>query len=194
MVTQTLLYMICLLILMMMMMIVMIACLFDRSVDQRDKSLAMGLVGTILAVFAFIPYPLIFGHIIDATCLVWESTCGQTGNCWLYDMDRFRVFFHSTAVGFLLVGISLEVGAVAMAGRVRNLYDDDDVCDADEGDGKEDKRSTSAPAAEDADGDKRKVNGGFIADDPSTRIKLKNVTRVEYFIGDDGHSHIRRQH
>ena len=97
-----------------------------RSVDQRDKSLAMGLVGTILAVFAFIPYPIIFGRIIDATCLVWESTCGQTGNCWLYDMDRFRVYFHSTAVVFLLLGISLEVGAVVMAGSVRNLYDEDE--------------------------------------------------------------------
>lgn len=97
-----------------------------RSVDQRDKSLAMGLVGTILAVFAFIPYPIIFGRIIDATCLVWESTCGQTGNCWLYDMDRFRVYFHSTAVVFLLLGISLEVGAVVMAGSVRNLYEDEE--------------------------------------------------------------------
>ena len=97
-----------------------------RSVDQRDKSLAMGLVGTILAVFAFVPYPIIFGRIIDATCLVWESTCGQTGNCWLYDMDRFRVYFHSTAVVFLLLGISLEVGAVVMAGSVRNLYDEDE--------------------------------------------------------------------
>lgn len=159
-------------------MMMLLACLIDRSVDQRDKSLAMGLVGTILAVFAFIPYPLIFGHIIDATCLVWEKTCGQTGNCWLYDMDRFRVFFHSTAVGFLLVGISLEVGAVAMAGRVRNLYDDDggDVAEADDGDGKG-RRSTDEAA------DKKKVNGGFIEDDDtSTRVKLKTVTRVEYFV------------
>ncbi|KAH7637101.1 solute carrier organic anion transporter family member 5a1-like protein [Dermatophagoides farinae] len=61
-----------------------------RAVDQEDKSFAMGIMGTIFAVFAFIPYPLIFGALIDSTCLIWEKTCGKTGNCWLYDLDKYR--------------------------------------------------------------------------------------------------------
>ncbi|CAG2102309.1 unnamed protein product, partial [Medioppia subpectinata] len=49
-------------------------------------------IGVILG--AYIPYPLIYGAIADSVCLIWENTCGKTGNCWLYDQDRFRYVLH----------------------------------------------------------------------------------------------------
>lgn len=62
-----------------------------RCVEPRDKSFAMGMVGTVFGLFAFIPYPLLFGAITDSACIVWEKTCGKTGNCWVYDLDKFRL-------------------------------------------------------------------------------------------------------
>ncbi|XP_046913941.2 solute carrier organic anion transporter family member 74D [Dermatophagoides farinae] len=97
-----------------------------RSVDPQDKSFAMGIMGTVFAVFAFIPYPLIFGTIIDSTCLIWEKSCGKTGNCWLYDIDKYRIYMHMSAFTFLMIGVILECGTICLAGRIKNLYDDNE--------------------------------------------------------------------
>ena len=97
-----------------------------RSVDPQDKSFAMGIMGTIFAVFAFIPYPLIFGAIIDSTCIIWEKSCGKTGNCWLYDLDKYRIYMHMSAFTFLMIGVILECGTICLAGRIKNLYDDNE--------------------------------------------------------------------
>lgn len=68
---------------------------------------------------------MIYGAIIDSTCLVWEKTCGNSGNCWLYDIDKFRVLLHVCTFGFIMIGITLEIGTVIMAGRIKDLYDED---------------------------------------------------------------------
>ncbi|XP_054158013.1 solute carrier organic anion transporter family member 74D-like [Oppia nitens] len=97
-----------------------------RCVDPQDKSFAMGIIGSFFAVFAFIPYPLIFGAIIDSTCLVWEESCGKTGNCWLYDIDKFRVYLHSAAFGFMLLGSLFDIGVIVYSDRLKNLLDDEE--------------------------------------------------------------------
>ena len=38
-------------------------------------------------------------NVSDATCLVWDQTCGQKGNCWLYHKDDFRLYLNITAAG-----------------------------------------------------------------------------------------------
>jgi hypothetical protein len=40
---------------------------------------------------AFIPAPILYGQMIDATCLIWSHTCSAgTGSCALYDVTRLR--------------------------------------------------------------------------------------------------------
>ncbi|CAG2102525.1 unnamed protein product [Medioppia subpectinata] len=78
-------------------------------IDPKDKSFAMGFVNSFLALFAYIPYPLIFGAIADSVCLVWESTCGKTGNCWLYDQDRFRYVLHGVTLALIIVASLCDV-------------------------------------------------------------------------------------
>ncbi|KAH3710145.1 hypothetical protein DPMN_069613 [Dreissena polymorpha] len=36
------------------------------------------------------PGPIIFGAIIDDTCLLWKYTCGERQSCRLYDLAYFR--------------------------------------------------------------------------------------------------------
>jgi Organic Anion Transporter Polypeptide (OATP) family len=32
-------------------------------------------------------------------CLVWGHTCGKTGNCWLYDVEKLRYYVNLPIVG-----------------------------------------------------------------------------------------------
>ena len=72
------------------------------------------------------PYPLIFGAIVDSTCKIWENTCGKKGNCWLYDIDKFRVYFHGASLAFLTVGTLFGIMVVFYADSMTNFYDDDE--------------------------------------------------------------------
>ena len=52
----------------------------------------MGIQFVIFRLFGYIPSPIIFGSVIDSTCLVWKSTCEGAvgGRCLLYDIVMFR--------------------------------------------------------------------------------------------------------
>ncbi|XP_033248926.1 uncharacterized protein LOC117188745, partial [Drosophila miranda] len=46
-----------------------------RAVESGDKSFAQGLALMMISMFTLIPGPIIFGRLIDSTCLVWTKTC-----------------------------------------------------------------------------------------------------------------------
>ena len=58
-----------------------------RCVEVRDKALSFAFQTVFLSLFAMLPSPIIFGAIIDNTCLLWQEECGETTNCLLYDTD-----------------------------------------------------------------------------------------------------------
>ena len=61
-----------------------------------DKAMAMGIIQFAIGLFGNVPCPIIYGAVIDSTCLVWETICGKQGACSLYDPDAFRHFFLGT--------------------------------------------------------------------------------------------------
>ncbi|XP_034478037.1 solute carrier organic anion transporter family member 74D-like [Drosophila innubila] len=75
-----------------------------RCVPPDQKSFGLGLHGMICSLFAFIPSPIFFGWLIDKYCLLWGKTCGNQGNCWLYDTQALRYVLNFTAGAFLLAG------------------------------------------------------------------------------------------
>ncbi|XP_032662580.1 solute carrier organic anion transporter family member 74D-like [Odontomachus brunneus] len=81
-----------------------------RCVDEKDKTVAMGFGLTIMSLFAFIPSPILFGFILDKTCLVWGKTCSGTGNCWLYNGETLRYLLNFTAASFVTIGTLFDVG------------------------------------------------------------------------------------
>lgn len=99
--------------------------IFLRSVDPVDKSMALGTTSSILNLLAFIPYPLIYGAILDHSCLVWEEKCGRQGNCWVYDADKLRYSLHLTTVAFLAVAGLCYIGIAFISGRITRFYEDD---------------------------------------------------------------------
>ena len=63
-----------------------------RSVAEEEKAFALGIQFVIFRLFGYIPSPILFGNVIDSTCLLWKSTCeGEAGGrCLLYDIEAFR--------------------------------------------------------------------------------------------------------
>lgn len=62
-----------------------------RSVSEEERSFALGMQFVIFRLFGYIPAPILFGNLIDSTCLLWKSTCGEKGGrCLIYDIESFR--------------------------------------------------------------------------------------------------------
>ncbi|XP_035215008.1 solute carrier organic anion transporter family member 74D-like [Stegodyphus dumicola] len=96
-----------------------------RCVDPEDKSLALGALSAVFSLLAFIPYPLIYGSLTDASCLVWEE-CGKRGSCWIYDSDKFRFLLHGVSAAFVFLGCLTDIMVCVLSSRLKNLYDDED--------------------------------------------------------------------
>ncbi|KAH9399317.1 Striatin-interacting protein 2 [Tyrophagus putrescentiae] len=63
-----------------------------RSVEEEERSLALGMQFVLFRLFGYIPSPIVFGNVIDSTCLVWKAHCGlQGGFCLLYNIEQFRI-------------------------------------------------------------------------------------------------------
>ncbi|XP_015111744.1 solute carrier organic anion transporter family member 4C1 [Diachasma alloeum] len=92
-----------------------------RCVEKRDKSVAQGVTLMFVSLFALIPGPILYGAIIDQTCLIWEDSCGSNGNCWHYDKDKFRWSLNATAMCFTFLGVLFDV-FVCHLGKDLDLY------------------------------------------------------------------------
>lgn len=101
-----------------------LSLLFFSAVEQRDKAFSQGLSLFLVSLLALIPGPIIFGRIIDSTCLVWGYKCGERGNCQLYDPLLFRYLVHVTSAGFIFLGVSFDV-LVWYYGRDLELYEEE---------------------------------------------------------------------
>ncbi|XP_055907129.1 solute carrier organic anion transporter family member 5A1 isoform X2 [Eupeodes corollae] len=78
-----------------------------RSVSEEERSFALGMQFVIFRLFGYIPAPIVFGNLIDSTCLLWKSTCGEKGGrCLIYDIEKFR---------WKYVGLCAFVKIVALA-------------------------------------------------------------------------------
>ncbi|CAK9823948.1 Solute carrier organic anion transporter family member 74D [Anthophora retusa] len=125
-----------------------------RSVDKKDKSFAQGITLMTISLFALIPGPIIYGAIIDSTCLIWEESCGTRGNCWFYHGRNFRYLVNITSAGFSMIGVLFDA-AVCYLGKNLDLY----------GAQESDKRHEfikDDPAPPIADGEKRKEMNGNV--------------------------------
>ena len=87
-----------------------------------------------------IPGPILFGAIIDSTCILWEYMCDLKGACILFDATRFRLLTHGVSLCFLVCGLLLYI-VVYLLVRRRNY--DDPVKDEDVNDGDKDSKNVT---------------------------------------------------
>ena len=48
----------------------------------------------------FVPAPLVFGSLIDASCSKWQTSCGERGACVIYDNTYLRQRYHGASAAF----------------------------------------------------------------------------------------------
>ncbi len=84
----------------------------------------------LMSLFALSPGPIIYGYIIDSTCLVWNYKCGKRGNCQLYDAEQFRYYVNVTAILLTFVGVIFDL-LVWRHAKHLNLYNEPEEIDED---------------------------------------------------------------
>merc|ERR1712228_290591 len=96
-----------------------------RCVEVRDKSLSFGFQTVFMSLFAMLPSPIIYGAIIDNTCLLWQEECGETTNCLLYDTDMLRSYLMYTTAAIMVLGVVCDVAVVYYAKDLK-IFDEGD--------------------------------------------------------------------
>ncbi|CAL4068297.1 unnamed protein product, partial [Meganyctiphanes norvegica] len=82
--------------------------IFFRSVNERDKDLALGLLNVILS-FSFTVCPTIIGTLIDQSCELWKESCGRRGHCIIYNNNTFRFFLYGLPIVGVTLGFFMEL-------------------------------------------------------------------------------------
>ncbi|OCT93402.1 solute carrier organic anion transporter family member 2B1 isoform X2 [Xenopus laevis] len=76
-----------------------------RSVEATDKSLAIGIQFMLLRILAWLPGPVMYGSVIDSTCILWGQKCGKKTSCLYYDNNRLRQRYIGLQVLFEIVAL-----------------------------------------------------------------------------------------
>ncbi|KAK2827944.1 hypothetical protein Q5P01_018978 [Channa striata] len=76
-----------------------------RTVETEDKSFAVGVQYMMFRVLAFMPGPVLYGSVIDTTCILWGKKCGKQTSCLYYNLDHFRQRFLGLMVIFVGGGL-----------------------------------------------------------------------------------------
>ena len=76
-----------------------------------------------LSLFAILPSPLIIGAVIDETCVVWGTKCGQQTNCLVYDIDKMRIYLAIFPAICIFIALLFDVGVWYHAKDLK-IYDD----------------------------------------------------------------------
>ncbi|XP_060066849.1 solute carrier organic anion transporter family member 4A1-like [Ylistrum balloti] len=59
-----------------------------RCVPPDERSFALGIQLCVTKCLGFIPGPILFGWLIDLSCLIWNTKCGEKGSCFFYDNKK----------------------------------------------------------------------------------------------------------
>ncbi|KAL1484173.1 hypothetical protein MTO96_011525 [Rhipicephalus appendiculatus] len=134
-----------------------------RTLDEDIKSTGIGVNYVAIRILGTIPGPILFGHLIDRSCILWEGTCGGgSGACAVYENSAMGLnLFHTmlsvksaSIVFFFCASLSIKrkspSSSVPAWTPQAQGNDDDKPC----------KQQDGGPANADTNAkDKEKVNG-----------------------------------
>uniref|UniRef100_A0A915IYI1 Solute carrier organic anion transporter family member n=1 Tax=Romanomermis culicivorax TaxID=13658 RepID=A0A915IYI1_ROMCU len=71
-----------------------------KSVTPEEKSMAYALANFFTSILGFLPSQVLFGRVIDTTCVKWNSQSDTGRHCQLYDRSLFRSRYHLLTTAF----------------------------------------------------------------------------------------------
>ncbi|KAJ2948167.1 hypothetical protein O0L34_g9976 [Tuta absoluta] len=94
-----------------------------RSVSEEERSFALGMQFVIFRLFGYIPAPILFGNLIDSTCILWKKSCNgeKGGRCLLYDIEQFRYRYVGLCGGIKIVALGIFLADWWLVRRRKNL-------------------------------------------------------------------------
>uniref|UniRef100_A0A182QCG1 Kazal-like domain-containing protein n=2 Tax=Cellia TaxID=44534 RepID=A0A182QCG1_9DIPT len=93
-----------------------------RSVSEEERSFALGMQFVIFRLFGYIPAPIVFGNLIDSSCLLWKSTCGEKGGrCLIYDIEKFRYKYVGLCASIKIIALVIFIIDWWLVRRRKNL-------------------------------------------------------------------------
>ncbi|XP_055588993.1 uncharacterized protein LOC129741292 [Uranotaenia lowii] len=93
-----------------------------RSVSEEERSFALGMQFVIFRLFGYIPAPIVFGNLIDSSCLLWKSTCGEKGGrCLVYDIEKFRYKYVGLCASIKIIALVIFIIDWWLVRRRKNL-------------------------------------------------------------------------
>ncbi|XP_053696805.1 solute carrier organic anion transporter family member 5A1 [Sabethes cyaneus] len=93
-----------------------------RSVSEEERSFALGMQFVIFRLFGYIPAPIVFGNLIDSSCLLWKSTCGEKGGrCLIYDIEKFRYKYVGLCASIKIIALFIFITDWWLVRRRKNL-------------------------------------------------------------------------
>ncbi|XP_049879554.1 solute carrier organic anion transporter family member 5A1 isoform X2 [Pectinophora gossypiella] len=94
-----------------------------RSVSEEERSFALGMQFVIFRLFGYIPAPILFGNLIDSTCILWKQSCSgeKGGRCLLYDIEQFRYRYVGLCGGIKIVALGIFMADWWLVRRRKHL-------------------------------------------------------------------------
>nr|XP_019944418.1 PREDICTED: solute carrier organic anion transporter family member 4A1 [Paralichthys olivaceus] len=75
-----------------------------RCVPDNQRSFALGIQWIVMRVFGSIPGPILFGSVIDISCLLWQNQCGERGSCYLYQNSEMSHYILGAGIICKILG------------------------------------------------------------------------------------------
>jgi len=94
-----------------------------RCVELRDKSLSMAFQVVFMSLLALLPSPIVYGALIDKSCILWQEECGDTTNCLLYNTENLRKIVMLFTAGIIFLAALCDVAVCYYAKDVDIFYD-----------------------------------------------------------------------
>ncbi|OWF53434.1 solute carrier organic anion transporter family member 4A1-like [Mizuhopecten yessoensis] len=97
-----------------------------RCIPTKQRTFGLGIQWVIAKCLGFIPGPIMFGKLIDMSCVYWQNDCGDEGSCILYDNEKLSYHFLAiTVVGKALSLLFLLFALLVYKSPLDNGYGND---------------------------------------------------------------------
>lgn len=96
--------------------------IYIRSVEDRDKALALGFKSFMMSTLGWMLGPILFGRWIDGICIQWEHSCTGSGACRLYDNDTLRMKLMGYQLIFRILAL-VFYGLTYVSARVTKRFE-----------------------------------------------------------------------
>uniref|UniRef100_A0A3Q3WX46 Solute carrier organic anion transporter family member n=1 Tax=Mola mola TaxID=94237 RepID=A0A3Q3WX46_MOLML len=75
-----------------------------RCVPDSQRSFGLGIQWIVVRTLGSIPGPIVFGSMIDISCLLWQDQCGEQGSCYIYQNSAMSQYTLIAGIIYKVIG------------------------------------------------------------------------------------------